>query len=186
MSADITQKLGLAFKDHFRTYFGAFPLLNIIGRSSREYILSTRQNTHVNPLWMEQSTAHALLVMCQNRGCGPGDQIPRADLRVRSTRHHLRLSRLCGHAVHGTAMPAQGHDLRLGADIPHTADRVATAREDDIQCGMCGDAVHTAQMAVVVADDLVVLQVPALDGLVLTAGEEVRRPGGDGHSAHCV
>ena len=51
---------------------------------------------------------------------------------------------------------------------------------------MCGDAVHTAQMAVIVADDLVVLQVPALDSLVLTAGEEVRRPGGDGHSAHCV
>ena len=36
------------------------------------------------------------------------------------------------------------------------------------------EAIDSAQVAVIVTDDLVHLQVPALDGLILSAGEEIR------------
>ena len=135
---------------------------------------------------MEERTANTLLMVRQNRGGGSGDQIPRADLCICRSGHDLRLSRLGGHTVHGPAVSAQHHHLRLGADVPDAADRVPASGEDDIQRGVRGDAVDPAQMSVVIADNLVILQIPALDRLVLTTGEEVRRPSGDGDTPHSV
>jgi hypothetical protein len=44
--------------------------------------------------------------------------------------------------------------------------------------------VYAAEMAVVVADDFVRFQIPALDGLVLTARKEVGMPSGYRQSAY--
>jgi hypothetical protein len=65
-------------------------------------------------------------------------------------------------------------DLGSSSDIPQSDDRVSSASRDEIQRRVLSDAVHAREMAMVIPDDLVLLQIPAFDGLVLTSTEEVR------------
>lgn len=125
--ADVHQEVRLRLNHARRSYRGALPLLDVVRGRRGEHVLPTHHSARQHALGVEQRRAHALLVVGEDGGGLARHQVPRPHRRVRAARHHLRLARLRGHAVHGGAVAAQHHDLRLRADVPHAADAVAAA-----------------------------------------------------------
>ena len=115
---------------------------------------SLRLTPHSHLHWVEQARSDAFLVMRQDRRRVPTHQIPGSHSGVSRPRHHLRLSRLCGDAVHCTSVASQHHHLCLRANVPDATNTVSPAGEQDVQCGMGGDAVHAAEMAMIGAHHL--------------------------------
>ena len=115
---------------------------------------SLRLIAHSRLHWVEQARPDAFLVMSQDRRRVATHQIPGSHSGIRRSSHHLRLSRLCGDAVHSASMSPQHHHLCLRANVPDATDTVPSSGEQDIQCGMGGDAVHAAEMAMIRAHHL--------------------------------
>lgn len=65
-------------------------------------------------------------------------------------------------------------DLFSDSDVPHSSCTVSSSRYQNSKAFVHFQAIDSTQVTMIVTDNFVHLQVPTLDGLVLSAGKEIR------------
>lgn len=115
----------------------------------------------------------ALLVMSEHAHGLAGGEIPEADGGVEGGGDDLRVGFLTFEVRDGSLMAGENVDIASGAHVPDAGDAIAAACDEYVEGGVEGEGVDAAEVAVVVADHFVGFEIPALDHLVLAAGEKV-------------
>ncbi|GIX61556.1 non-specific serine/threonine protein kinase [Babesia caballi] len=142
---------------------GALPDLHVVRPRAAEGVLRR----------VDRQRAHALLVVGQRRQRPAGGQVPQPHRLVLRAGDHLRLRPLRRQAHDGARVAREHVHGLLGADVPHPHHGVAAAAEEHVQPRVQRQRVDPREVPVVAPDHLVLLNVPALDRVVLAAAEEV-------------
>lgn len=86
----------------------------------------------------------------------------------------MRLISLTHQTLHRLGMADESEDFNLRPHVPNFHRRISRPRHDEIEMRMQSNTINTAVMTVVIPCNLIGFQIPTLDGLVLSAREEVR------------
>jgi len=154
--------------------FGELPLFDVVGRGRGEGELRG----------VDGHCPHGLLVVGENCGAGTLGKVPETDGAVHGTGEDLWVDSLASNGGYRVGVTSEDVDLGLGTYVPDSGSGVSASGDKDVEGGVDGQAVDTGEVTVVVSDDLVVLEIPALDLLVFSTGEEVGIAGTDTHSTN--
>ena len=110
-----------------------------------------------------------LLMVGQSLDASARPHIPHLDEGVIAACYYMRLILLGYDRTNSMRVTSQGMHLLADPNIPHSGCTVSSSRHQHAQAFVDLQAVDSAEMAVVVSDHLVHLEIPTLNGLILTA-----------------